>query len=1120
MTIERSRYWLTLVDVIAGHTLDNAPLTFVLGAGASVTSAAPSSARVERTWMDSNTTDFPDRKSLLAEIGLRGDVEKINPLKHLFKPVSPFIGYHCLAALGHDRPIFVLNLNWDDALEQACQAVSVPFHHVTLNRDDELVFEHRRDDGEVHFAGIEESDLWEKGLLAGDPSAGVYCFHLHGRLDNRVSGIRFGVYDTLKFSPSVKKLITTRFFAHPTVVTGASLQGEYDVVDLLRTLTAEVAHSPAELSPMYVFSRQETRTDDPTDKLTQHVLYKRSSKSNFRGDPAVDFDRLLLDLATRLRKAELGSSFSSALPMPSLDELALPSCDVLETPYHPTDHYAVTIEGDAEVGKSSAAYLLGHIAYLCDREPPNVEVSSGQVACADALEALASADQAEDNRVLIVEDPFGTTGASRENPRFTRALERYLSGHDAANANGSCAGRRRLIITSRASSWRQGPFAEGLPTPHRVVSAGVDDWYSSDELTAYLESKVMPRDKPLLRREIHKKELATPAAIADAVTKATDSRKEVIREKIAFLVSISERATWYAMLARLQELWPSGVSDLPLHTDTDRESEAFAEAKLMLRSVEVDDELYVVPAHSTDREAIDHYFAENHEHFRKDLKELSARHGSPTAACELWRAIAALREDDLAPLEELPEEVRVNWGAAFLDEAARPTDEVLARMRAAEVREQLLADPLTFWAKREVVFETIRLWPLLRHDKKVHDFVAEVLENWDLGRYMVLEAMLYVQAATYPGTWDVAAYSKIWDGLAKERHRLFEEPDKHICELALLFDAFAWCPPRIEQSELRRWVEPLVEVAEDCPPLATAILCSSLHHPEGVTELGTRGVRGVHLEQRTFTEADAEIAAFLARWHFVHQSRARALRYRRDLEPANASILYRIPGGGVRTLPTEVRERCRSVIEEMARFPDHTGWAVHLAMNVAATRLGFNTTFVAKYIQDLPEADPGLITATITYEIPHPLTRALKDYFRKPANRAALLNALSNPPEIERVSVGPPMFCAARHPLPLYAVLDVVWESLETDGVPVRDPYAFREMVHAAAAEIEVGGDGVDAVSAESLHAAVAEVVSGNLQRLETAPQRRLAGDRGQMTPVECLAERLRNVADEIIDGR
>jgi hypothetical protein len=1091
-----------MVETIVGHLEPGEAMTFVLGAGASLSSGAPSSAQVERSLMEADPSSYPDRDALLAGIADANNAQKLTPIRPLFAGVRPFIGYHCLAAIGRDRPVFVLNLNWDGALRSACEAIDVDFHELTVDRDDHLAFRRLSESGEEELVEGVEPDF-----LQGDPAPGVYCLHIHGMIDDPIIGIRFGKYETLKFAPEVKTLLGRHFFSHPAIVIGASLEGEYDVVDLLRTLTTEPVEQRALLTPMYVFSRQEERTGVPTDKLTQHVLYRRTPGSNFRGDPAVDFDRLMLELSTRLRGADLGSSFLDAGELPSLDQLALPSREVLGTPFDPERHYAVVIEGDAEVGKTAAVCLIAHIAFLCECEEPRIEVHRGPVAGAEALEQLVAEPPTGSGRCVVLEDPFGTTGAPRLDPRFGPAFAAYLAQAD--EEVGPC--RRRLLITTRASNWRH--VAAELPAPRLLVSVGIDDWYSGEELTAYLESKLLPSQKPqrpLLRREIHKGELALPAAIEDAISEATDCRQEIISEKTEFLRTISEPAQWCAILARLQELWPGGVSDLPLMRRDDEREPAFREARLMLRDVSLDGETYVVPAHSTDREAIDEFFAEASTRFEERLADLARRHGPAEPACTLWKAIGALRSGDTAPLARLPEDVRANWGSMFLEEAARPAAPEEARGRVGAVRRILLADPQSFWSRRELVFETIRLWPLLRGERVVHDFIRTVLREWEFGRYLVLEAMLYVQAATYPGAWDISAYTKIWDELASARHVLFEDPQAHARELALMFDAFAWCPPRLAPEELRRWIEPLTEAAADCPPLGAGILAASIYHPGGAEAVLLDGTE--ILERHTFEPADADLVAFLVRWHFVHQSRARALVYRRDLEPAHAYLLSRVPGPGARTLSPQVARRARLVIDELARFPEHRGWAAHMAVGLATTRLGFDTTFAARHVAALGPTDPGAITAAATYRIPQPMLRAFRAYFRSAPNREALLDSLSHPLEVEGVEVGPPPFCASRHPLALYSSLEFGWEKLQADGLPTGDGYAMLELIHRATAELRAEESFEDLLGAAALDRASREGTSGNLGRLERVV---LRGETGFPTPLDRLRERLRTVADE-----
>jgi len=1114
--------WLDLAHTIP-HDIGKAPINFVLGAGASMSSGGPSLARLERRWMDSDPTAYPDRKTLLEKISERSDAQKINPIATLFDSIHPYIGYHALASLAKERPIFVLNLNWDRALEGACAAIGVEFHHLTVGRDGDLIFTARVGEKEARVTAAEFEKM--PPALEAPPAPGVYCLQVHGRFDDEMSGIRIGTYDTLQFTPVVKRTILGKFLCHPTIVVGASLEGEFDIVDLLVQLTQESTTLPRTGAPIYVFSRQETRAVDPSGKLTQQVLYRRSSHSNFRGDPAVDFDHLLLELASNLKGVEFGDPFGR-VELPPLNQVALPAPRVLGPKFHPSCERLTVIEGDAKVGRTMAAAVLGHMARLCDSEdelpPVEVEVHVNPVECANALAAMDPADE-DDRRVLILENPFGTTDAFRENEPFVKAVNAFAKKAKRTPQSGP-----RVIVTTRASNWRLALSETKLKRPANVVSVAVDDWYYRDELTAYLEARVDREEtasrnggEPLLRREIDKGELATPAAIDSAVFQGTPPHDEMIKEKVAFLQAISEDAIWCAVLARLQELWPNGVADLPLHSAVDRQAPAFAEARLMLRTVELDGQSYVVPAHSTDREAIDRFFAVNYDRFEGKVAELSRRHGSARDTCEFWLAIQDLRQGRLGRVKKLSSEVRLNWGATLLDEAARSARPGETAIRFNQVRRLLLNDPQHFWSMRELVFETIRLWPKLQDDPATLGFLKDVLSRRKVGNlearnrmgaYLVLEAMLYVQAATYPWTWDMEAYDRIWAMLSVARADLQDRPAENAAELALMFDAFTWCPPRLEKRELRSWLASFARGARGCSQLRTAVICSSLHHPEGFALLAQEA-DSLEFAVEELEPEDAEMASFLISWHFVHQSRARALLYRRSLEPAHAYLLHRIKRPLQPAIRPVVAERCKRFVAELSRFKEHAGWAVHLAMSLSVQR-GFDASFAAQHVSALREGDQGAIAAAMTYRIPSKIRPSFLAYFDHKPNLDALLDAMSQPHEIDGVTIGPPPFCASRFPWQLYGALEIGWERLEEEGLPIDDEYAFLEMLFSVATDLEaVSADEKERVA---LRQAAANAASGDLRGLERAPLRNTSGGGGRIGPRDALAQRLVHAADEI----
>ena len=157
------------------------------------------------------------------------------------------------------------------------------------------------------------------------------------------------------------------------------------------------------------------------------------------------------------------------------------------------------------------------------------------------------------------------------------------------------------MITTRASSWRQATAGTELGDLS-LRSVPVTDWYRDDELGDYLQTQV--ENDAHTRREIHKRELATPAAIQEALSDTGGERRAMVEEKVAFLRSLDHKTAWFIVRARLQELWQGGVADLPLHNPAeDPDGTCFGEARLMLRrkkTQEDSEHTYLVPAHTAD----------------------------------------------------------------------------------------------------------------------------------------------------------------------------------------------------------------------------------------------------------------------------------------------------------------------------------------------------------------------------------------------------------------------------------------------------------------------------------------------------------------------------------------
>ena len=110
------------------------PICVIVGAGASLSSGAPF------TWQVLEKLDqaFGGRLAGADAAERRRAVDRFNEsekraaLEPLFSDVVPYTAYRCLAAMGRQRRVYAINLNWDLAIEDACERQGVPLESVSL----------------------------------------------------------------------------------------------------------------------------------------------------------------------------------------------------------------------------------------------------------------------------------------------------------------------------------------------------------------------------------------------------------------------------------------------------------------------------------------------------------------------------------------------------------------------------------------------------------------------------------------------------------------------------------------------------------------------------------------------------------------------------------------------------------------------------------------------------------------------------------------------------------------------------------------------------------------------------------------------------------------------------
>lgn len=250
------------------------PTCFILGAGCSLSSGAPTTDLIHQALDDATKTRF-EGLDLRRALHVIPEPEKQDILAPLFADVRPARGYLAMAALARHRLITVINLNWDDALTMACEQVGVPHATTDINR------------------------LTAKKQL---PSleTGIINVHVHGIIGQEC---RYGVLETLTFSQIQTSWLLQNGLANTTVVIGASLHDETDFTVLFSEGAASTSSRPP--ASQWFFLRG-AEADKPEDRLRQANV--RLQAFTYVRDPDIDFDTAVILITDRAVGTIHGSS--------------------------------------------------------------------------------------------------------------------------------------------------------------------------------------------------------------------------------------------------------------------------------------------------------------------------------------------------------------------------------------------------------------------------------------------------------------------------------------------------------------------------------------------------------------------------------------------------------------------------------------------------------------------------------------------------------------------------------------------------------------------------------------------------------------------------------------------
>lgn len=647
------------------------PLTFVLGAGASLSSGAPTTPAMHERLVEATKGRVKGPlRDHLHELVRR---EVRDHLRPLFRDVTPDVGYRLLASLARWRRVNVVTLNWDTAAEQACDAAGVPYASFDPLRDGSLA---------DHVAALPDD-------------RGVLIVHAHGRIDDDA---RYATLDTLPNRPEILEAVMP-LLLHDTIICGASLQGDLDVAEVLQRLR----DSDRDGAAVWLFSRggaQPIVEPPPT--------WRRVEAAD------VDFDDLMIVVAEEVMTANgfewaRWSDLRDALP-----ELGLPDNEqLIEMPSkirrRALGASVVALVGRPLSGKSVTGMRLTHLRRLIDgiAEPVSVVMDPQE-----APSALAAAVR-RGGVATLIDDPFGQ-GEPQTNPLVADLLGTLADD-----------GRAFACICSRSANW--GAETTDLRIDgERIYVAPRDyaEWYGKGDLLR-LANTVGKRKAA--RRAVHLDHATTPYEV---VYVGRHGGTPSLDEWIAAQRRLLEQQRPLALLAalvRLQQLRSMPVPEAELQVILRCPPSEVDGADELLVRFPIDGQMHWRFNHPTSREAADAWIADHFDELqdvlcdaavvpmwsRRCLAGWALQHGmDASAVAELdpeehldpadWMAERLGVDPSEELLSSLPSRPRDAWATIeYTNVLVRVWERVSSSPTARRLLEHLIESPMGVYALLE-----------------------------------------------------------------------------------------------------------------------------------------------------------------------------------------------------------------------------------------------------------------------------------------------------------------------------------------------------------------------------------------------------------------------------------
>lgn len=949
------------------------PVTFLIGAGASISSGAPTTGDVFRAFEQATRGRIPpgELKAFLHTISER---DKQDVLAPLFQDVSPYIGYRCMAALGRHRRVNVLNLNWDTALEQACRELGVRHLAFDLN------------------------DARARKAIGDLDGPGLAIAHIHGKIGQEC---RFEALRTLRFSDGETRFLRKHFLGHTMIVAGASVVHDTDLQALLLDARARGGADDGHMPAQWYFGRP----DDSSALDAMRRAQLPAGILNYFLGKDVDFDELMVQVLSSVLKTDWNAvrRYRPSLGLPEFESLVWPRPSLLR-PLLGSD--TIALLGHARLGKSVAAHLLAYLQALWHSEGPWPEGDfplRGVDGPSDSVAALSGVQSGEVGS-YVIDNPFGAGRLAEENPAFKQALARLdgLPGREA-----------KIVIASRLNAWPDAGIEQHVTTS----ASSPADWYAPEDLRTHLE-RVAPERQDVLD-QIGPHGIRIPVHLRDALAgvpfsarEREDDEAEVV-DKLTLLEGNETLAQFCAIL-RLQEFCAELLTREDLETLIGTSLEAVPFQEVVSHRFMFEGAFRWRLGHDTDREAVDILLSRRAEEVMSRLPPALA------ASEQMRRAFAEWRLVERASTEHWEEVLTAS------PTALRACAPDLVRIPSIQgpIITLLSQQAYDDWDIKDLSYELIRVWSRLGDRPEGRELLQRILaDRRASGAYAVLEACLYMQRA---------ASDELWRKVYTVLDDLVFDPDAR-AELALAVDALTWRPPP-EPYRSPSWARKFIHSLSPAEPSWALVRFLVGYHGGGLSLLDV----GELIESDStyaWTPAQAGFAAWLVRWHFIHQSRARAQFARQPW--VDKDFLCR-------SLHPEPKEVGHAAMNRLLRsflgHPDQAGWGFFLGCNAAAIGHGIDTEgarLTAEALRAAPPASQGVIAAALTYDTASRYGDDLKRYFASDVNREALLDGMRDGLEIDGLSLRPPRFIVNRAPMACYQDVGIGWGNLRESLVTV-----------------------------------------------------------------------------------